>query len=264
MQVLVHDDVRIDVRDDGNGDDAIVLLHGFPLTNEIWKEQIPVLARAHRVVAPDLRGMGKSSVADGPYLMESLAGDVAAVLDALAIPRATIVGHSLGGYVALAFARMYSERIARLALICSRISADTKDRAKHRYELADDADRTNDARAIFEDALPPLFAPETLHAMPEMLENIRKIASANTAKGMAAMLRGMALRDPADDIAPDLTMPVLIVAGGSDRLVNLAEAREATGLFPSARLEVAKASGHLPMLEEPEWTSRVLLEFTAG
>jgi 3-oxoadipate enol-lactonase len=264
MQVLVHDDVRIDVRDDGDGDDAIVLLHGFPLTNEIWNAQIPVLARSHRVIAPDLRGMGKSSVADGPYLMESLAGDIAAVLDALAIPRATIVGHSLGGYVALAFARMYSERIARLALVCSRICADTKDRAKHRYELADDAELRGSASAIFDDAIPPLFAQETLHTMPEMLENIRKIASVNTPKGLAAMLRGMALRDPADDIAPDLGMPVLVVAGGSDRLVSLAEAEAMSRAFPKPRLEVAKASGHLPMLEEPGWMSEVLLEFTAG
>ena len=264
MQVLVHDDVRIDVRDDGNGDDAIVLLHGFPLTSEIWNAQIPELSRAHRVIVADLRGMGKSSVADGPYLMETLAGDIAAVLDALAIPRATIVGHSLGGYVALAFARMYSERIARLALVCSRISADTTDRAKHRYELADDADRTGSASAILDDAIPPLFAQETLHAMPEMLENTREIASANTAKGLAAMLRGMALRDPADDIAPDLQMPVLVVAGYSDCLVPLAEAEAMARAFPSARLEVAKASGHLPMLEEPAWMSEVLLGFTAG
>src|SRR6476469_142653 len=95
-------DAHLDVDERGDGD-AIVLLHGFPLTRDIWDAQTDALASSHRVVRPDLRGMGRSDVTAGPYWMEALAGDVAAMLDALGIERATIVGHSLGGYVALAF-----------------------------------------------------------------------------------------------------------------------------------------------------------------
>ncbi|HLI95248.1 MAG TPA: alpha/beta fold hydrolase, partial [Candidatus Baltobacteraceae bacterium] len=95
---------------EGSGD-PIVLIHGFPVTRDVWDAQAARLASRMRVIRPDLRGMGRSSVPDGPYLMETLAGDVAAVLDALGIDRACIVGHSLGGYVAMAFCRMYSERV---------------------------------------------------------------------------------------------------------------------------------------------------------
>jgi pimeloyl-ACP methyl ester carboxylesterase len=264
MQILVHDDVRIDVKIGGDGDDAVVLLHGFPLTNELWSAQIAALSSTHRVVAPDLRGMGKSSVVDGPYLMETLAGDIAAVLDALSIERATLVGHSLGGYVALAFARMYSERIARLALVCSRVEADSRERAKQRYALADDAEASDSIDAMLEVVIPPLFAQENYREGAEIVEKIRKIAQSNTPRGLAAMQRGMALRDPASDIAGDLSMPVLVVAGASDRLVNLAEAEAVAGAFPNARLEVVKASGHLPMVEAPEDLNRVLAGFATS
>lgn len=264
MQILVHDDVRIDVQIGGDGDDAIVLLHGFPLTKEVWSAQISALSQRHRVIAPDLRGMGKSSAADGPYLMETLAGDIAAVLDALSIERATFVGHSLGGYVALAFARMYSERMTRLVLVCSRIDADSRDRAKQRNELADAAESTNSIDAMLDAAIPPLFAEESLHQRADLVEKIRKIAQSNSAKGLAAMQRGMALRDPASDIAGDLPMPVLVVAGTSDRLVNLAEAEAVAQAFPHGRLVTIKASGHLPMVEAPDELTRILAGFIGG
>ena len=96
-----------------------------------------------RVVRPNLRGTVKSERVDGPYLMERLAADVAAVLDALGIERAAVAGHSLGGYVAMAFARMFAERVSRIALICSRLAADTPEQAAARRDLADRVEREN-------------------------------------------------------------------------------------------------------------------------
>lgn len=264
MQVLVVDDVRIDTRVDGSGDDAVVLIHGFPLGSEIWKAQIPVLARAHRVVALDLRGMGGSSVVDGPYLMETLAGDVAAVMDHLSIDRATIVGHSLGGYVALAFARMYVERVARLSLVCSRVVADTSEIANSRNELASRLETSGSIDEIGNKNIPALFAKKTLENRPEMVEKARKIAENSDPRGLAAMLRGMALRDSSEDIAPELGMPVLVVGGAADPIVPRAETERMERLFPNARLEWMEASGHLPMVEEADRLAAALEGFTAG
>lgn len=262
MQVLAHDGARIDARIDGSGDDVVVLIHGFPFAKELWSAQIPALARAHRVVAVDLRGMGASSVVDGPYLMETLAGDVAAVLDHLGVERATLVGHSLGGYVALAFARMYAERVARLALVCSRLSADTAQRAQQRYATADELERTGSLGDI-DASLSSMVTEKTRRERPEILENTRKIVRSNTPRGLAAMLRGMALRDGSQDIAPELTMPVAIVAGAADPVVPLEESRSMAAAFPAARLEVLAGSGHLPMVEEPDQLTLVLKGFTS-
>ena len=254
-----NDDAVIDVRVDGAGDDAVVLIHGFPFTRELWVNVIPTLAQRQRVVTPDLRGMGASRVVDGPYLMETLAGDIAAVLDALAIPRATIVGHSLGGYVALAFARMYTERVRALGLVCSKIVADTPERAQWRYDFADRMQREDAIASVVDAMLPTQISAKNKENAPEIERRAREIAAHNTPKGLAEMLRGMAVRDTAEDIAPELSMPVLVVAGRHDSGSTVEEGQAAAELFPDGRLVVCEESAHLPMLEEPEALTAALV-----
>ena len=265
MQVL-NGDARIEVvvAGDQRARDAVVLIHGFPLSHEIWEEQMHALSDRARMVAIDLRGMGASSVVDGPYLMESLAGDVAAVLDALGVDRATLVGHSLGGYVALAFARMYVERLDRLALVASRIGADSPERAAHRFELADDAERTESSARIIAEFRNASLAATTRASRPEIAEKFNKIAEKNDPRGLAAMLRGMALRDGANDIAGDLTFPVLVIAGAEDSIVSPDEAERVAAAFPDGRLVLLDRCGHLPMLEVPEQLNASLLRFIGG
>jgi 3-oxoadipate enol-lactonase len=251
MQVFADDGACIDVRIDGANGDPIVLLAGFPLTRDIWDTCAESLARRYRVVRPDLRGVGASSVPDGPYLMDLLAADVAAVLDALGIERATIVGHSMGGYAALAFARMYTERIARIVLVCSRLAADTPEQAAARRQLADRVELEQTMEPVIEAYLPRLFAPRTLRERPALFESARRIARLNDPRGAAALLRGMALRNPSDDIATDLKMPMAMIAGAGDAVIPVAEARSIAAAFPQGRLWLCERSGHLPMLEEP-------------
>lgn len=257
------DDATIDVLSEGSGD-AIVLIHGFPLTRDIWDAHAPQLAQHARVIRPDLRGMGASSAPDGPYLMEALAGDIAAVLDALGVERAAIVGHSLGGYVAMAFCRMYTERVTRLALVCSKLAADAPQVAASREDLADRAEREDSIDAIVESYLPRLFAPATLASRAPAVDRVRAIARKNSVKGAAAMLRGMAQRVDACDIAEELQMPVLVAAGGADQVVSLDEAELVRRAFPHAELQVLGASGHVPMMEEPEAFGEVLARFLRG
>lgn len=260
MQVLTGGDVRIDVRIDGAGGESLVLLAGFPLAREIWDAQSERLAAAYRIVRPDLRGMGSSGVVDGPYLMEALAADVAAVLDAIGIDRVTVVGHSAGGYVALAFARMYAERVDRLALVCSRLAADTPEQAQNRENLANllETDESNDALA--DTYVMRLLSPAS-QRNPEIVQRVRAIAKRTDPHGAAAFLRGMALRSSAEDIASELAMPVLIGAGAQDAIVSLDEARGIAAAFPNARLAIAKHSGHVPMIEEPERTAAMLADW---
>jgi 3-oxoadipate enol-lactonase len=261
MRVTV-DDATIDVATDGKGE-AIVLIHGFPMTRDIWDAQAEKLAQHMLVIRPDLRGMGRSSVPDGPYLMETLAADIAAVLDAQGIDRATIVGHSLGGYVAMAFCRMFSERVTRLALVCSRLAADSPETARNREELADRAERENRIEVVVDAYVPRLFARATLESRSPVVIRGREIAAWNTPRGAAAMLRGMAQRVDSNDIAEDLSMPVLVVAGAADQVNDRAEAEEIRRAFPHATLQVLSRSGHLPMMEQPEELTEHLLRFAA-
>lgn len=257
MQVLGDGGAAIDVRVEGSGVQTIVLLAGFPLSREIWNAAVARLSPTYRVVLPDLRGMGASTVSDGPYLMESLAADVAAVLDALGCERASVAGHSAGGYVALAFARMFTERLERLALVCSRLRADSAEQSRAREAMAQRLE-AGDSDALVQTYVPQLLSSTTRAERPDVVERTTEIVRCINSRGAAALLRGIAMRAPSDDIAPELAMPVLVVAGALDGIVSLDEERAVADAFPDARLAIAERSGHLPMLEEPAFTGDAL------
>jgi len=264
MQVFADDGARINVRVDGRKrDPAVVLIHGFPLTNDIWEAQGDVLARSSYVLRLDMRGSGASSAPEGPYLMERLAADVATALDSLSIDRAALIGHSMGGYVALAFARMFTERVTRLVLVTSRLRADTPEEARTRKELAERAERDESIEPVIEAYLPRLLAQKSFDQRDEVVGRAYEIARKNSPAGAAATLRGMALRASSEDIAQELAVPALMVAGGRDRVVSIDEARSIAATFPCGRLVVCQESGHLPMLEEPERVTAALAAFLA-
>ncbi len=265
MQVFADDGACIDVCVEGRErEPALVLIHGFPLTRAIWEAQTEALARTSRVLRPDLRGAGTSSAPQGPYLIERLAADLAALLDQLGIERAGLIGHSMGGYVALAFARMFTERTTRLALVASRLRADSASEAAARRELADRVEREESVEPVIEAYVPRLLSPPTLAERADVVDRVCEIVRQNTPCGVAATLRGMALRASSEDIAEDLDVPVLVIAGALDRVVSLDEARCVAERFPDGRLVVCDQSGHLPMLEEPGRVTESLALWLSG
>lgn len=253
MQVLADDGARIyasvDMRKHGN---ALLLIHGFPFSSRIWDVQAHALEENVDVIRIDLRGAGQSDTSPGPYLMETLAADVAMVLDAAGVERVAIAGHSMGGYVAMAFLRMFFERVERLALICSRLRADTSSEAQTRLELAERLERERTTELLVTSMLPRLFSQSSKDIHPETVKRAAEIVRTNDPLGAAAALRGMALRTSSEDIAEDVSVPVCVIAGAGDRTIPSGEAREDVCRFPNAQLVVCEESGHLPMLEEPD------------
>ena len=138
--------------------------------------------------------------------METLAADVAALLDALGIERAALIGHSMGGYVALAFARMFTERVSRLALVASRLRADTPEEAAARRELADRVEREAERSSRSSTTILPRCtgARNAREHARRRRTRVRESPGKTSRPGAAAMLRGMALRAASDDIAEDL------------------------------------------------------------
>src|ERR1700686_1384862 len=233
MTTLI-DGRRIGYDDSGGSGVPIVLLHGFPLDRTVWDEQRAALAPA-RVVRIDLRGCGESEPSDGPALMEALAGDVAGVLDALRIERAAIAGHSIGGYVALAFFRMYAERVAGLALVASHIAAEPSRAhgseeqpplAAGRDTLAArlEADGTMDA--AIESYLPRYFAPHVYRDRPDLVERARIVMARQDPGGSAQLVRGMKERVAGDDLLEDIRVPALVIAGAEDHYLKREILRE--------------------------------------
>ena len=119
----------------GRGE-PLVLIHGYPLDHTTWNELTSLPENDFDLIIPDLRGMGQSDALDKTYTVVDLASDIAGLLDHLKVQKAFIAGHSMGGYVALAFARTYPNRVRGLGMISSQVLADPPERKEGRYKTA--------------------------------------------------------------------------------------------------------------------------------
>ena len=153
---------------------------------------------------------------------------------------------------------MFTERVARLALVCSRLATDSPEQAAARRDVADRIEREDSMQPAIDAYVSRLTAPQTAAGRPDVVARVGELAASLQPRGAAAMLRGMAMRAAADDLAPDLDVPVLIVAGARDAVISMEEARAIARAFPRGRLVVCEESGHVPMLEEPDRVTAAL------
>jgi 3-oxoadipate enol-lactonase len=222
----------------------VILLHGFPLDHTIWEPTVLEMHSEARIIQPDLRGFGLSDAPQGIYSMKQLADDLLGLMDALAIEKALLAGHSMGGYAALSFARAYPERLAGLALICSHASADTAEQQENRRKQADELLRLG-PKPLADRMTPMLSADHQYHA------EIYRIILRNKPTGMAAALRGMAERSDSTELLPAIDVPSLVVAGLDDQFIPVERARAVAAALPNAELVELAGAGHLAMMEKP-------------
>jgi pimeloyl-ACP methyl ester carboxylesterase len=257
MRLRTEDDATFDLIEEGHGT-TLVLIHPFPFSKEIWNRVASSLASHARILRFDLRGCGQSSAPPGPYLMETLAGDLADILNARSIDQAVIVGNSIGVIVALAFYRMFAERVLGMALICGRAKADDPQTARARGVLADAIEREG-TDPLVEAYLPRIFSPSVYQNRPDLVADARERIERNTPQGAAALLRGMALRLDASDLLDDIDVPTRVIAGRQDSLVPAEELRNLSQNIRGSRFDLLEC-GHLPPLEAPEALTPPLLE----
>jgi pimeloyl-ACP methyl ester carboxylesterase len=242
----------------------VVLLHAFPCNRSMWAPQIGALIQNHqfRVIIPDFRGFGESDVPEGPYLMETLADDLAALLDALKIEGCVLGGLSMGGYVAFAFYRKYSARVQALILADTRPQADTEEGRAAREEMAQLAEREG-SQAVAERYLPRMLTPETLQEPTGTTARLRAMMEAASPTGIVGALRGLALRPDSTDLLPQIHCPTLILVGAEDGITPPADAHLMAERIPHARLVTIPRAAHLANLEQPEAFNQALAAFLA-
>jgi 3-oxoadipate enol-lactonase len=238
---------------------ALLLIHGFPLDSRLWDAQVAGLASLVRVVAPDLRGSGRSEVPPGLYDMDQYADDLAALLDALDIRKAVVAGLSMGGYIAFALWRRHPERVQALVLADTRAEPDSP-QARANRDAAAVRVREIGSAAYAEEMLPRLLAPSSV-ANPRLRDRALRMMAAQPVQGIVAALGG--LRDRADsrDLLPGVTVPTLVIVGCEDSLTPPADARTMAGAIPNARLVEVPRAGHLSPLENPRAVNAALRQF---
>jgi len=249
--------IAVDIR--GAEGPCVLFIHGYPFDHTIWQYQLSRLEGCRRI-APDLRGMGLSDAPDLGYSMTTYTDDLAALLDTLGIDKAVLCGLSMGGYIALAFARRWPERLSGLVLMDTRAEPDSAEGRRGRDAQAALA-RERGAGAVADAMLPKLLGdPDATHS-PEAIR-VRRMIEATPVAGIAGAL--VAMRDRADstDLLPALgAIPVLVAVGEHDRIAPAAGAEAMAAAIPGARFEVILGAGHIPPVERPAETTALLADF---
>ena len=240
------------VRESGTGT-PLVLLHAFPLAASMWSAQLDGLPGTTgtdaRVLAPDQRGFGGTELGDDEPSLDHVADDVALLLDATGIDRAVVGGLSMGGYVALAFARRHPARLAGLLLADTKATADTDAARANRERIAAAVLARDSVRLLAEERMEDtLLGPDSGH----LAARVRALIAEAPPKAVAWAQRAMAARGDTLDVLPGLAVPAAVVVGAADTVTPPAEAELMAGALPDAELTVIPGAGHLSAVEAPE------------
>ncbi len=233
---------------------ALLLVHGFPLDRRIWDAVVSRLPAATRIFLPDLPGMGESPADPEVRTIDDYARALLSLMDGRKVARFFVAGHSMGGYVALAMLRLAPERVAGIALVSSRALPDSEEGRKTREANAQRAEKEGPgflAASMPEKAVgkaPP----------PGVIETLRAIMGASNGPGVAAALRAMASRPDATPSLGRIACPAVVLAGRQDQIVPAAESEAMAKAIPGAKLVWCEASGHVPMMEQPDLVAREL------
>ena len=250
--------IEMTYEDVGSGP-SVVLLHGYPFNRSMWADQMAELKQHHRVIVPDLRGHGGSAVSQAAS-MQTMATDVASLLETLNISRATIGGLSMGGYVALAFYRLFPLRVRSLVLADTRAQADTDEGKENREKQAEKA-LSEGMEGIADGLLPKLLAPETVTKHPEIVKRLRGMMAETNPEGAAAALRGMAGRQDQTSFLSRIIAPTLILVGSEDAITPVADSELMHREIGGSRLKIIEGAGHVSNLERPEEFNAALVKF---
>jgi len=239
----------------------LVLLHAFPLDHTMWDAQLDPFAHRCHVIAPDQRGFGHTPLGRQTLTIETLADDVAALLDAMQIrDRAIICGLSMGGYVALAFHRKYTSRVRALLLCDTRANADTPAGAADRVALIERVHATG-AAAVVDTMLPKLVAADAFEQQPHIVERVRQMILGTAPATLVVALRALATRPDATSHLPHIALPALALVGEHDVITPVDVMHAMADAIPQCRRAVIPGAGHMSPMERPTEFTAAVLEF---
>lgn len=237
----------------------LVLIHGFGEDRHIWDSMVPELAGAARLILPELPGTGNSGPED-QVTMESMAGGIKAILDQEGIERAILIGHSMGGYISLAFADLYPERLKALGLFHSTAFADPPVKKEARLKNIEFIAKHGSA-SFLATTTPNLFAAPNRTRLQSSIEALVQANSYIPERALIAFTEAMRNRPDRRHVLQQLQVPVLFIIGREDQAVPYADAMQQVHLPDLSYIHILRQSGHMGMLEENEKSARAILQF---
>jgi pimeloyl-ACP methyl ester carboxylesterase len=259
MNQILYKNTKIFYSDIGKGN-AIVLLHGFLENQTMWQDLVPELSKKHRVITLDLLGHGETDCLGYVHSMEDNADVVQAVLSKLRIRKAIYVGHSMGGYVALAFAEMYPENVRALVLLNSTSKADSEERKANRNRAIKAVKK--DYSTFIRLSIANLFSPDNRERIIDEIEKVKIEALKTPLQGVVASLEGMKNRKDREVLLHFTPYPKMLILGKKDPVLIYETALEQ--IEDTAVKLITLPDGHMSHIENREELKDVLLEFFKG
>lgn len=254
-----YKDGKISFTEAGKGR-VIILLHGYLENLEIWDDFAAALASDYHVISIDLPGHGLSDCYGEMHSMEFMAGVVKDLMDFKGIRKACITGHSLGGYVALAFLELYPEYLSGYCLFHSHPFADTPEAVQKRLREIELV-KAGKKDIMYPPNVTMMFAEHNRDRMAASLSRSREIAAGIPGEGIIAVLRGMIERPSRLDLMEAGRVPCLWILGKMDSYIPCEAVQKRVVLPSNAEVVVLNDSGHMGFAEEPEESEKILRRF---
>lgn len=259
-QYIEYRSQNIHYTDTGKGP-VLVLLHGFTESLQIWDAFAAEFSRSFRVICIDLPGHGRTANFSAVHTMEFMAEIVYAVLSFCRVQQCVLLGHSMGGYVALAFAQQHPEMLKGLILFHSQVDPDD-DEARRNRERTIELVRLNRS-GFLNQFIPDLFAPSNRERLNREIEILKNQAGSISGKGLIAALEGMKTRRGWRDVLASLPAPVLFIAGKQDSRIPFSKVMEQLALPKQAEALLLDEAGHMGYLEAPKVTLGSIRDFAS-
>jgi pimeloyl-ACP methyl ester carboxylesterase len=260
--MMLHGD-RVAYRDEGAGE-VLLLIHGIGGSSNSWSGVIPLLAKKYRVIAPDLLGHGESDKPRGDYSVGAFAVLLRDFLDALDIPQVTVIGHSLGGGIAMQFAHQHGQYCNRIVLISSGGFGGDVGRVLRVLSLPG-----SELVLPVIASRPAILAGNALRALTGSSNGFQARPSLSNRDNRQAFLRTLrAVVDFRGQAVSALNrvcmvLPAMIISGDQDRVIPVEHARAAHRTMPNSRLHIIPGVHHYPPTERPETVARLIDDFIA-
>lgn len=260
---IIHIGVKAAYFDSGRSEGnslPIVFIHGFPMDHSAWNEFTTVFTAKHRVILPDNAGFGKSELPGTDLTMDYYADTIKAILDNEDISECLMIGHSMGGYIALNFAQRYPDYLKGLGLFSSTAYADDDAKKQNRIEVAENA-RKADGASFVNGMLHKLFGEKYVAGHENEIAEMKKyFGSAATSEGIAQASLAMGKRADTSDVLKNLKVPVLFIIGKDDKVIPSEKVLPLTHL-PSSSVIGTIDAGHMGMIEDNREAGKKIIEW---
>ncbi len=238
----------------------LLLLHGFCENNSIWEAFRHELADDFHVICPDLPGFGKSTLPENPFTLEKIGDMLAGWLRSKGIRKYVVVGHSLGGYVALELLRKYDSLVNAIGLFNSTAFADTEEKKNNRTKLIDFIDREG-VKPFIKTFVPSLFYPGTAGDFQDVIEKIREEGMTINPKTVMYYAAAMRDRNESLDLLDKHHDAVLLISGEKDQNVPIDQSKEMAKHLETKNFHIIPDSAHMSMFEQKELCLDIVREF---